>query len=161
MTTAAEALLLETFATSDRIKDGRQDEDIHRHATKELGELATEIDIENGTCYKEPGADGVVGEAVDVMLCMLDLIHQARPDLTAAEILEIARPKLAKWEATAKRLPITLRVEPGAYRDPRTKETLEDAWVARNSKGTVVGVSHDRAELQSRFWCTTVADEIA
>lgn len=63
----------------------------------EIGELSEEIAIENGHSYKSKGADGVVGEAIDVIVTALDLITVANPELTEQQITEMARHKVDKW----------------------------------------------------------------
>lgn len=65
--------------------------------TSEVGELAEEVAIKNGDSYKKEGADGVVGEAVDVIIAALDLIWIADPTLTERCIGKIAEAKCAKW----------------------------------------------------------------
>lgn len=88
-----------TFAASDSIKDGRAARFVYQHACSEMDELDAEIvQKQNGL---EPGPDGIVGEAIDVILCMLDLIHLERPEMTEAEIAAYAEIKLAKWIAKA------------------------------------------------------------
>lgn len=44
------------------------------------------------------GEDGVVGEAVDVMLCMIDIIYTYDPHITEDQILSVVEEKLDKWE---------------------------------------------------------------
>lgn len=76
---------------SDRIRDGRSIEEISVHLEDEVEELAIEV---TGVM---PGEDGVAGEAVDVMLCALDLIFKARPDWTNQDIFAYAEKKCQKW----------------------------------------------------------------
>lgn len=66
-------------------------------ATSELGELADEVRIEAGHSYKEAGVDGIIGEAIDTIVCLLDLIHLENPDMTEQELDAIAFKKLNKW----------------------------------------------------------------
>jgi hypothetical protein len=67
----------------------------------ELGELAEEIAIAEKHSYKKQGSDGVVGEAVDTIICLLDLIHVHNPSVTEEELNHIAQLKLDKWVAKA------------------------------------------------------------
>lgn len=78
-------------------------------AMSELGECAEEIDIFEGHSYKHMGQDGVVGEAIDTILCLLDLIHIYDPSITENVINDIATQKLQKWveKATADRVATT------------------------------------------------------
>ena len=63
----------------------------------DIGETAEEVNIASGISYKKPGVDGVVGEAVDVMLCLLDLIHKYDPTITKEQINALAEAKCQKW----------------------------------------------------------------
>lgn len=45
------------------------------HLFSEFGELAEEVTIADGGSYKAQGADGVVGEAIDVILCAVDFVY--------------------------------------------------------------------------------------
>lgn len=63
----------------------------------ELGELAEEITISEKQSYKNPSEDGVIGEAIDTIICLLDLIHVHDPNITEQQIEEIATKKLTKW----------------------------------------------------------------
>lgn len=65
--------------------------------TSELGELGVEVMIANGQSYKHPGQDGIIGEAVDTILCLLDMIHLVDPTFTEGQLDEIARMKCRKW----------------------------------------------------------------
>jgi CheY-like chemotaxis protein len=80
---------------SDRIEDGRDARSVFHHLLSEADELGVEITaVENG---KPEGVDGVVGEAVDVIACALDLIIRHRPGITNDEIAAIMRRKCQKW----------------------------------------------------------------
>lgn len=63
----------------------------------EVGELAEEVNIHQGYSYKRPGEDGIIGEAVDVMVSLIDLILLVDHTITEEQILDIARLKCAKW----------------------------------------------------------------
>lgn len=67
--------------------------------TEELGELATEIAIENGWKNREAGPDGVVGEGIDLLICVVDLLHMhLGHHLESEEFLDKVQLKLDKWE---------------------------------------------------------------
>jgi NTP pyrophosphatase (non-canonical NTP hydrolase) len=68
---------------------------------EEVGELATEVAITEGDSYKTPSKDGLIGEALDVLTCCLDIIYLNRPDITETEILNILDAKLEKWKTLA------------------------------------------------------------
>jgi hypothetical protein len=93
----------------------------------------------------------VVGEAVDVIICMLDMIRKKAPHLTEADLVRIARPKLEKWKRKVIPQEISIRFEQGTYRDPWSHETLTDCWVARDPRGAVVGIAQQSSDLESRF----------
>jgi len=63
----------------------------------EMGELAQEVMIEQGNSYKGAGVDGIVGEALDVICCLFDLIHKCDPNITEEELAAYTRIKCAKW----------------------------------------------------------------
>lgn len=63
----------------------------------ELGECAEEVAIHEGHSYKDPSNDGVVGEAIDAIVCLLDLIHVYDPQMEEYELEAIALKKLEKW----------------------------------------------------------------
>lgn len=65
---------------------------------EEVGELTTEVAIKVGRKFKTPGPDGIVGEGIDVIVCVLDIIILEKPDITVDEILEIAMNKIKRWE---------------------------------------------------------------
>lgn len=84
----------------DEIAPGRTLQDILTHLVTEVGELATEIQIQDGKSYKVEGKDGIVGEAVDVIACALDIIHTAEPKFNDLDLRVIMRRKLKKWKET-------------------------------------------------------------
>jgi hypothetical protein len=90
-------IITQTFEVSDLIKDERNLNDILNATVQEVGELATEISIHTGYRMAEPGADGVVGEAIDSIVCLLDIIRRYDPTITREQIEEIASAKLIKW----------------------------------------------------------------
>jgi NTP pyrophosphatase (non-canonical NTP hydrolase) len=85
------------WCASDSVKDSRTCSDVLTHAMTELGELAQEVQIHAGKSYKMPGSDGVVGEALDVIACMVDMIRVHDPNLTESDLMRIMQPKLEKW----------------------------------------------------------------
>jgi len=86
--------------TSRKIKDGRSKYAVLAKATEELGELSQEVMIDAGDHYKEPGKDGIIGEAIDMIICGIDMILQHDPNFTEGQMQTIAQRKLLKWEAT-------------------------------------------------------------
>lgn len=86
------------WRTSRKIKDGRTPQDVLAKSMEELGELSQEVLIAADKHYKDPGNDGIVGEAIDVMICMADMIYGQFPDIPECVVAEIMERKLIKWE---------------------------------------------------------------
>lgn len=97
MALSRDSLVTEIFKVSDDIKNNRTIENILTHLTTEVGELAEEVQIELGHCRKERGEDGVVGEAIDVILCAIDIIRVHDPFLSEETLLEMMDSKISKW----------------------------------------------------------------
>lgn len=80
--------------------------------TEEVGELAVEIQIAQGKLPAEKGGDdGVVGEAIDVALCALDIafLELSKKGISNIEEMEtilnqVASCKLARWERKLEKL---------------------------------------------------------
>lgn len=70
---------------------------VYLRAQAEMGELAEEINIATGLLKKPAGKDGVLGEAIDSILCLLDLIHVLDPNIAQGVVNDIAQSKLQKW----------------------------------------------------------------
>lgn len=72
---------------------------------EELGELSLEVQIENGLSYKEPGKDGIRGEAVDLAIAAMDMFALACGDMNKQAIenlfLSTMEKKIAKWKEKA------------------------------------------------------------
>lgn len=50
--------------------------DVFAQLSEEIGELATEINIQTGfRSDRKPGPDGMIGEACDGIICLLDEIY--------------------------------------------------------------------------------------
>lgn len=72
---------------------------------EELGELSLEVQIENGLSYKEPGEDGIRGEAVDLAIAAMDMFALACGDMNKQAIenlfLSTMEKKIVKWKEKA------------------------------------------------------------
>lgn len=95
------SLVGDVFAACDSIDNGRKLDDVMVHMMTEVGELAQEIIIAAGRSHKQPGKDGVVGEAIDVINCALDIIRLTEPNITEEQLRVICDPKLGKWKKYA------------------------------------------------------------
>lgn len=95
MTTTLVKTILEA---SSEIKNDRTKSDVLVHLMTEVGELAQEIQISEGKSYKTEGVDGVIGEAIDVIICALDIIKQHNPNIKEDyDLSRILVSKLNKW----------------------------------------------------------------
>lgn len=74
---------------------------IMHSVTEETGELATEVSIEAGYKNRMPGRDGIVGEAIDVIVSAVDMIYAANPHITMQEIQGMVEAKCQKWANNA------------------------------------------------------------
>ena len=82
---------------SSLIQNGRTIDDIVRHGKLEMVELDEEVLAIKYPTEFTPGKDGIVGEAIDVIACMLDLIFVHAPDTTDEQINAILLSKCEKW----------------------------------------------------------------
>ena len=87
------------------VKTSRSELNVLAHTMEEVGELAEEITIYMGNSYKDPGVDGVYGEAVDAIITLVDLLYTHATSkgevITEQQLIEIANKKLEKWRKTA------------------------------------------------------------
>ena len=98
---ARKGLIEMVKATSERVGTRNRNAILHS-LVEELGELHTEVAIENGTKKREASPDGVVGEAIDVLVVILDLLHlELGEKITSQAFLDRVQSKLNKWEAKA------------------------------------------------------------
>jgi hypothetical protein len=78
------------------------DQPLQASLIHEVGELSEEINVANGLSYKQAGPDGVIGEAIDSIISLVDLIYvyakENNIELTEENLIRIAEEKLAKWE---------------------------------------------------------------
>lgn len=93
----SKTLVNEVLTVSATFKNNRTKNSIISHLKGEIEELDVEVKISNGELQEPHGSDGVVGEAIDCILCLLDLIYIDNPDITEHQLTEIANKKLAKW----------------------------------------------------------------
>lgn len=77
------------------IQNGRTIKDAARHTGLELEELNEEIEKKEQGLVAGP--DGIVGEAIDIIACALDIIFVEAPETTNEEICAILLRKCEKW----------------------------------------------------------------
>ena len=93
------SLINEVLETS-RIAPKRYVEHVMLKMVEEVGELAQEVNINSGFIQdKEKGEDGIIGEAIDVIQCALDVIWLYSPDVTEEELTKLMVKKLNKWKS--------------------------------------------------------------
>jgi len=91
------SVVKQILATSRAVSGPRSKYAVLSKAMEEMGELAQEVMIDEGDHYKPKGKDGVIGEAVDVIVCMVDMIYGMDNSITEDQIQEIVAKKLVKW----------------------------------------------------------------
>lgn len=97
-------LITQILTTADKIKNDRDPRDVLMSLIEEVGELATEIAIKSGHKNRKAGPDGIIGECVDVIAVVVDIIHLMYKDSDwSNEEIEMllkhrAEAKLEKWE---------------------------------------------------------------
>lgn len=96
-----QTFIKQILETSKAIKDGRTRYAVLAKAGEELGELSQEVMISVGDHYKPAGKDGVIGEAIDLMICCSDMIYGVDPEITEEQLIQIAGLKLSKWKEKA------------------------------------------------------------
>lgn len=98
--------LLKMFQTSYGMGPRNQDQYrtydyVKGKCMEELGELNVEIQIEQGQSYKEPGKDGIRGEAVDLAITAMDMFALSCNNMSPEEMqklfLDTMSKKLDKW----------------------------------------------------------------
>lgn len=77
------------------IKHDRDIESAFKHLNGEMIELKDEISAVLND--QSPNEDGVIGEAVDCILCLVDIIYQANKTVSVSDINSIIAKKLDKW----------------------------------------------------------------
>lgn len=91
------SVIQSVLEVSKLVKQPRNETSVILHVMEEVGELALELAIHNGTSYKLAGSDGVIGEAVDSIICLIDLIYCHNPNITEEELQVIFTKKTQKW----------------------------------------------------------------
>lgn len=94
-------VFMEVMRTADKIQNQRTPHDILAHLMSEVGELAEEVAIDSGFLKKKAGADGILGEAIDVIICAIDLVAIANNqdrDVLVEQMHSALTAKCAKWE---------------------------------------------------------------
>lgn len=91
------SVVLAASRRGDRYDHDRTLYSVFNHVVEEIGETSTEISIVMGDSNKSPGPDGVVGEAIDAIVSLLDLIYKFDSSITEEDMAVIAQMKCDKW----------------------------------------------------------------
>lgn len=78
------------------IKTKRNTSGVLLKLMEEVGELSTEANIKYHGAYKEPGEDGIIGECVDAMICLYDILNLE--GATEEQIRSLLIKKTNKWK---------------------------------------------------------------
>jgi hypothetical protein len=78
---------LDACRAADQYHPQRTRNSIFNHMMSEIGELGIEVNIVEGQSYKQPGSDGVIGEAIDIMLSAIDFIYVGEPGVQSQDIV--------------------------------------------------------------------------
>lgn len=80
---------------SQKIKNGRTPQTTFSHLRSEVIELEIELALHNigGTIEN----DGIIGEAMDIINCALDIVFQVCPDITTEQLNALQTAKCEKW----------------------------------------------------------------
>jgi hypothetical protein len=80
---------------STTIKNDRTIRSAYEHLRDEVDELGDEVlYLEMG---HPPGEDGIVGEAMDVINCALDVVFLKYPNIDSQTLVDIMTRKCEKW----------------------------------------------------------------
>jgi len=98
-------LIKEIFEVAARVKR-RSTVNVGLKLMEEAGELAKEINILDGYINKPEGVDGVLGEAIDLIITAGDVIWNTYGKSISEEtIMAKLAEKLKKWEDINSKLP--------------------------------------------------------
>lgn len=80
----------------EEVKNDRTIQSAFNHAGSEMAELQSEILYARDGLA--PGDDGIVGEAIDVIACMIDIIYQNDPNVCMDDLNSLMAKKCRKWK---------------------------------------------------------------
>ncbi|AFF28292.1 gp295 [Sphingomonas phage PAU] len=76
----------------------RNIENVMLKVQEEVGELATEVNVKSGFLGQhKAGKDGILGEACDSIIALLDIIYLDNPNVTEEDIAKTIKKKVKKW----------------------------------------------------------------
>lgn len=78
------------------IETPRTTSGVYFKLSEEVGELATELNVKYHGAYKGEGEDGIIGECVDAIICLCDILNKENVDLD--EIGFLINKKIKKWK---------------------------------------------------------------
>lgn len=90
-------MVIDDILKISAIAPGRHPYNVLSKLVEEVGELAKEVNIEEGFIPQPRGKDGIIGECADVINCTVDLLFLYYPDMTEEVFAQIMQAKLDKW----------------------------------------------------------------
>lgn len=97
------ANIIADIASVSRSIGSGDSEAIFRALVEEVGELSTELNIRLGWKNRPPGPDGVVGEAIDALIVIVDFL-ETEVETDSPEFEARVHAKLQKWRNNVKRM---------------------------------------------------------
>lgn len=94
-----EQILSRAHEVSKVVPD-RSKERVFLQFLSEVGELSEEINIAMGESKKSPGADGVIGEAADVLNCLADLCYVSCDGSAEELVAQISELEILDFESS-------------------------------------------------------------
>lgn len=85
----------------ENIDAPRDTSGVYFKLAEEVGELATEINVKYHGAYKGEGKDGIIGECVDAIICLCDILNNENVDLEELGLL--IDKKMNKWKENIKK----------------------------------------------------------
>lgn len=83
------------IAVCQKISNGRTISSVMKALEEEVVELRVEVD--KALAGEDAGTDGIVGEAIDCLLCVVDILYQKNPSISREHISFLVGQKLDKW----------------------------------------------------------------
>ena len=84
------------IAVCQKIENGRTITAVMKALEEEVSELRVEVD--KALAGEPAGEDGIIGESIDCLLCIIDLLYQKNPSVSREHISYLVSQKLDKWE---------------------------------------------------------------
>ena len=136
------------------IKDDRTIDDILNHTMEELGELTEEIQIKYGWIEDDAGPDGIVGESIDILACVLDMIHNV--DIEIKEGVYNRMLGVCEYRSTTHELLMNITVDIG-----KLATEVKIAKGRSYKVSTDDGIVRKCVDIARHAWCIIYSDFIS